>query len=1054
MALRCWLGLVLTALCLTSSLAAAAPPQSVSGAKVLPRIILQQMSSSRGVAAWSHDDRFAVTLEASLIDAVQVWEVQSGDLVNVIRLPRRDDGVGQQIAAAAVDDADRLTLTGVRRESDAALCADGRLCLCRPLTLTIPLRQAGEWHVVLGDQRSPCDDTDKAHSQIPSHSGQFTLDASDYPVIIRDRQGQLVRRLEKPEPVVSFAANLSPDGKRLALVNDVSTGEGPRISLLTIFDLNMSKVTVQKRYEAFYESVRWLDDQRILLPVRSTSDGRKYASDGRDDPIRIVSASAEQGRDITLPMRCGTVALPGGALIASGIGNCRAPGTPGQGLERFDPVHGWQPFGASSPAAAYIDSLSVTPDGTTLIAVSSIAAGDQGPVWTVRAIDAGSGRTRAAIELPAGSGEPGVSHNPDSTAIGLRFAGVNHRWNLTSAAPEPLGPNTAPIALLAQQTVSRDGQSWYENVDRYATAPIAAISVADGQRRERILFNEVMGEGQVPGSTLRWVVTGNDGIVLWEPSRDDPLADPAVVRINLLEGNHFVALDRDGRFDTDLGPETRLFRWLMSDAPLQSLAPQIFMRDFFEPRLIGRLMACTATRSCAKAFRPIPALADLNRVQPQVRIAAVRKGRRPDEALIDVELRRGSSPDVPNGKTRSDGYDLRLFRNRSLVAQWPGEPDDSKPFELAQWRRDNRIEPGPDGIARKQFTVRLPSGSAPVEFTAYAFNEDRVKSETARLSYAARPKATAKGRVFVVALGVDNYVEARLRLNFAAGDAQLLGSRLAAIPGARDVRLLVVADSARPGSPRLTKRATGDIFGLLGGAPRAPALARLKALGIDAAMLDRAGPDDTVIISFSGHGWADPQGAFYLLPADASWPDETKQPELASLVSSADMSRELRRIDAGEMALIIDACHSAASVDARDFRAGPMGDAGLGQLAYDKQMRILAATQSDDVALESAKLGQGLLTFALAGEGITADGGLADENGDRAITLDEWLRYAMRRLPVLSRDPALARLASQPTGARGVVFLSGADAARRVQEPALFDFTGGPSRLVLRRLAP
>jgi hypothetical protein len=39
-----------------------------------------------------------------------------------------------------------------------------------------------------------------------------------------------------------------------------------------------------------------------------------------------------------------------------------------------------------------------------------------------------------------------------------------------------------------------------------------------------------------------------------------------------------------------------------------------------------------------------------------------------------------------------------------------------------------------------------------------------------------------------------------------------------------------------------------------------------------------------------------------------------------------------------------------------------MGDRGLSQLAYDKGMQILAATQTENVAIESEKLGQGLLT--------------------------------------------------------------------------------------------
>ncbi len=64
-------------------------------------------------------------------------------------------------------------------------------------------------------------------------------------------------------------------------------------------------------------------------------------------------------------------------------------------------------------------------------------------------------------------------------------------------------------------------------------------------------------------------------------------------------------------------------------------------------------------------------------------------------------------------------------------------------------------------------------------------------------------------------------------------------------------------------------------------------------------------------------------------------------------------------------------------------------DSGLGQLAFDKGIRILAATQADDVALEDARLGQGLLTYALAVDGFAA--GAADLDGDGSIRIDEWL---------------------------------------------------------------
>ena len=84
------------------------------------------------------------------------------------------------------------------------------------------------------------------------------------------------------------------------------------------------------------------------------------------------------------------------------------------------------------------------------------------------------------------------------------------------------------------------------------------------------------------------------------------------------------------------------------------------------------------------------------------------------------------------------------------------------------------------------------------------------------------------------------------------------------------------------------------------------------------------------------------------------------------------------------------------------FKPGPMGDRGLGQLAYDKGMQILAATQADNVALESERLGQGLLTYALVQEGLKGRKAAPDGNGP--ITIKPWLRYAEKRVPELYED--------------------------------------------------
>jgi hypothetical protein len=103
------------------------------------------------------------------------------------------------------------------------------------------------------------------------------------------------------------------------------------------------------------------------------------------------------------------------------------------------------------------------------------------------------------------------------------------------------------------------------------------------------------------------------------------------------------------------------------------------------------------------------------------------------------------------------------------------------------------------------------------------------------------------------------------------------------------------------------------------------------------------------------------------------------------------------------MVLIIDACHSAAVVEQPWFKPGPMGSRGLGQLAYDKRMRVLAASQANDFAIEASGIGHGLLTYALTIDGL--ESGKADHQPkNRKIELGEWLAWGVQRVPKLHQS--------------------------------------------------
>lgn len=565
----------------------------------------------------------------------------------------------------------------------------------------------------------------------------------------------------------------------------------------------------------------------------------------------------------------------------------------------------------------------------------------------------------------------------------------------------------------------------------------------------------IIKNGTIARSDLFWSATV-EGSVEFRDSHDGSLQ----LTLYLFPDNRFFAVTPGGRYDTNLGADTNLIRWLVPDAPWQSLGPQTFMRDFYEPGLYGKVLDCRAAANCDQVFKRLDSVASLNRVLPRVTITGVKPGKNASEAIVSIEVEQGVNPSAANGKTRSGIYNPRLFRNGRVVAMTPDRPD-AITDTPEKWRALNDVSDKRDPSAPKRydFTVPLPTGAGTErqEFSAYAFNEDRIKSETATFTYDRPPIAARQPKAFVVAIGIDEYDTPRFRLNYAVADARLIAQRLADIPG-YDMRRLTLAGERKAdgSSARIDNTTIMRVLSLI--MTNDGRTEGLKALrdeeGIDASMLEEATPDDIVIISFSGHGWADKQGNFYLIPTNGYWDEGSETPELRSVFATADLAMYFRAMQAAEITFIIDACHSAASVASGQFKPGPMGDSGLGQLAYDKGIRILAATQSDDVALEDARLKQGLLTYALAGEGLTQTGGKADLDGDRRIRLDEWLDYAVDRLPSLSEDVRVGQLTpAAGNGARAIVFndLPQNAPKRRVQKPSLFDFNTTPSPVILRK---
>ena len=325
---------------------------------------------------------------------------------------------------------------------------------------------------------------------------------------------------------------------------------------------------------------------------------------------------------------------------------------------------------------------------------------------------------------------------------------------------------------------------------------------------------------------------------------------------------------------------------------------------------------------------------------------------------------------------------MRLFRNGSLVKVWHG--DALKGQTAATLEEEITVVAGPNRL------------------TAYAFNQDNVKSKDANLLLTGAESLKRAGTAWVIAVGVNEYANSQYNLKYAVADAQSFAEELrrqqTQIGRFDHVEVISLLNE------NATKANILSALRRLAGATEPPTL---KAGLLD--RLKRAEPEDAVIIYFAGHGTAQGQ-RFYLIPHDLGYTGDRGalnegglKAILSHSISDLELEDAVEGLAAGSLLMVIDACNSGQALEAEEKRRGPMNSKGLAQLAYEKGMYILTAAQSYQAALEAAQFGHGLLTYALVEEGLKT--AVADnEPKDGVISAREWLDFATERVPQMQEE--------------------------------------------------
>ena len=677
-----------------------------------------------------------------------------------------------------------------------------------------------------------------------------------------------------------------------------------------------------------------------------------------------------------------------------------------------------------------ISNVAISPD-SSLVAIASRSSLNPIMIWDV---------ALRRKQLSFGKNVPqavSLAFSPDGTILATGHQGDHaiRLWEVKSGKLiKKINGHTDTVTAL--RFLPGSGRTTLLSGSKDGTARLWDVETGRELRRFSGDNGEVSSVALSPDGAHLITGHANGSALLWRTDNEQWLAR----LISFLDGG-WVVVDPYGRYDSDNPGHMPGLSWIMADAPLTPLPVEIFMREYYEPRLLSRILA-------GEQFDSISDLADLNRTQPKVAIAEVsRNAAETDRVSVTVRVanvaKKIPGKDGTPMEQESGAYDLRLFRDGQLVGSFP---DEGGKIEMDQ----------ANGMRELTFdNIKLPSRSEndKVTFSAYLFNEDRVKSSTAEHDFPIEKSASQrKRRAYIIAIGVNAYENPSWDLRYAVSDALAIDAvvkkqleKTGVFDEIISIPLISKYNSKEPGKKVLEANpVTADmvkaVINRLAG-QKSESDALLHTIP-NADKLQEASPDDLLLITYSGHGLTDDSRQFHLFPYDIGKGTTRVVDDelLEQTIASDDLSRWLRDVDAGEMLMIIDACNSAASVEGKGFKPGPMGSRGLGQLAYDKGMRILTASQAESVALESDLIRHGALTYALIREGLESY--QADrEPEDGQIFAGEWLLFGLERVPSLYSE--IRSGAVKQAGRGTVIPLNPGNKTTRkanVQQPGLFDF--------------